>query len=381
MPDFTPIIQEAYQEILQRPADPGGLAHYNQLMNQGLSEALLRESLLRSPEYATRNPERGMALHVESNQFVNARGEVVALLGAIVCCEDAKRNGWPLVTLEALDLFAAHRLNYTHCRLGPFTVAGEGDPVYVGYVTVPDGRADLDQFFPAFWSRCRSIAARALQLRIYVEFDLVDRWVRQHGESDMPAIDPWSARNNVQGIEAGGLAIFESAPRPLHERWIRKAVAELGEFENVLFQVGNEGFKRFSLAWERGVYDIVKDELRRRGFPDRLVATNTQDPDLESRLDYVTRHALEAQQPGEKPILVNEYDSLPSAEVLRQVRRARTLGTMFMYWRGDHGQAEWEATLQGLRGIVGVQSSAGEPATAAARPAPRRRKAAAPRAR
>jgi len=381
MPDFTPIIQEAYQEILERLADPGGLASYNQRMNQGLSEAMLRETLLRSPEYAARNPERGMALHVEGNQFVNARGEVVALLGAIVCCEDAKRNGWPLVTLEALDLFAANRLNYTHCRLGPFTVAGEGDPIYVGYVTVPDGRVDLDQFSAPFWSRGRAIAARARQLRIYVEFDLIDRWVRQHGESDMPAIDPWSARNNIQGTEAGGLAIFESAPRPLHERWVRKAVAELGEFENVLFQVGNEGFKRFSLAWERGVYDIVKDELRRRGLPDRLVATNTQNADLESRLDYATRHTQEAQQPGPKPILVTEYGSLPSAEVIRQVRLARGRGTMFMYWRGDHGQAEWEATLAALRGIVGEQSAPGELAAAAARSSPRRRKAAAPRAR
>lgn len=382
MPDFRPIIQEAYQEILERQADPGGLASYNQRMNEGLSEATLRENLLRSAEYAARNPDRGLSLHVEGNQFVNARGDVVVLLGAIVCCADAKRNGWPLLTLEALDLFAANRLNYTHCRLGPFTVAGEGDPLYVGYVTAADGRVDLDQFFPDFWNRGRAIAARARQLRIYVEFDLVDRWVRQHGASDMPAIDPWSARNNVQGTEAGGLAIFESAPRPLHERWIRKAVAELGEFENVLFQVGNEGFKRFSLAWERGVYDIVKDELRRRGFPDRLVGTNTQDADLESRLDYAARHTQEAQQPGPKPILVNEYDSLPSAEVLRQVRLARGRGTMFMYWRGDHGQAEWEATLAGLRAIVGEQSMPAElPAAVPVRAAPRRRRTSAARAR
>jgi hypothetical protein len=135
----------------------------------------------------------------------------------------------------------------------------------------------------------------------------------------------------------------------MHEGWLRKAVAELGEFENVMFQVGNEGFKRFSAAWEVGVYDIVKDELGRRGLPDRLVATNTHDPDLEARLDYVTRHAAEAQGAGPKPILVNEYATLPSDEVLRQVRRARSLGTMFMYWRGAHGQAEWERTLAELQ--------------------------------
>jgi hypothetical protein len=48
MPDFTPIVSDAYQEILERSPDPGGLAHFNERMNLGLSEAELREILLRS---------------------------------------------------------------------------------------------------------------------------------------------------------------------------------------------------------------------------------------------------------------------------------------------------------------------------------------------
>jgi hypothetical protein len=88
---------------------------------------------------------------------------------------------------------------------------------------------------PPFWERACGVADRARQFRIYVEFDLVDRWIRQHGETDLPQVDPWSARNNIQGIEAGGVAIFHSASAPIHERWVRKAVGELGEFENVLF--------------------------------------------------------------------------------------------------------------------------------------------------
>jgi hypothetical protein len=355
MPDFTHVVREAYLEILQREPDPGGLDFYNQRMNQGLGEQALREILLRSAEFALRFPEpppQDLALHVEGNRFVNPQGQEVRLLGAIVCCEDAKRNGWPLVSLEALDLFAAHELSYTHCRLGPFTVAGEQDPSYVGYLTTADGRVDLEQWFPGFWDRTRAIARRARELGIYVEFDLVDRWVRQHGETDLPEVDPWSARNNIQGIERGGLGIFRVAPRETHERWIRKAVSELGEFDNVLFQVGNEGFKSFSVAWEVGVYDIVKDELAARGFPDRLVATNTHDPGLEGRLDYITRHEPVAQMAGAKPILVTEYGSLPPDEVIRQVRRARSFGTMFMYWRGDHSQEEWERTLAELRVVV-----------------------------
>ena len=76
MPDFSPIITDAYQEILQRQPDPGGLGSYNSLMNQSMSEAEMRESLLRSPEYAARNPDAGMAerlginAHIPSNFIV-----------------------------------------------------------------------------------------------------------------------------------------------------------------------------------------------------------------------------------------------------------------------------------------------------------------------
>ena len=58
MPDFSRIIRMAYLRILDREPDPGGLASYNGQMNGGMSEAAMRETLLRSPEYATKNPAR-----------------------------------------------------------------------------------------------------------------------------------------------------------------------------------------------------------------------------------------------------------------------------------------------------------------------------------
>jgi hypothetical protein len=61
MPDFGPVITLAYMRILGRPPDPGGLENYNRQMNSGLTEAQMRESLLRSPEYATKNPDRLLA--------------------------------------------------------------------------------------------------------------------------------------------------------------------------------------------------------------------------------------------------------------------------------------------------------------------------------
>ena len=61
MPNFGRIISLAYVRILERPPDPGGLESFNRLMNQGMSEAMMRETLLRSPEYASKNPDGARA--------------------------------------------------------------------------------------------------------------------------------------------------------------------------------------------------------------------------------------------------------------------------------------------------------------------------------
>jgi hypothetical protein len=70
MSDFSAIITDAYLEILQRQPDPGGLRSYNTLMNQSMSEAQMRESLLRSSEYASKNPDRGIADRLGINAHI-----------------------------------------------------------------------------------------------------------------------------------------------------------------------------------------------------------------------------------------------------------------------------------------------------------------------
>jgi hypothetical protein len=62
MPDFSRIISMAYMRILGRPPDPGGLESYDRAMNAGLTEAQMRESLLRSQEYAEKNPDKTLAI-------------------------------------------------------------------------------------------------------------------------------------------------------------------------------------------------------------------------------------------------------------------------------------------------------------------------------
>lgn len=77
MPDYRPVVREAYEEILGREPDPQGLDGYDRLMNRGLSEADMRESLLRSTEYAIKNPDRrlstrlGLNVHLPSHAMLD----------------------------------------------------------------------------------------------------------------------------------------------------------------------------------------------------------------------------------------------------------------------------------------------------------------------
>ena len=73
MPDFSRIISMAYLRILERPPDAGGLAAYNNAMNAGLTEAMMRESLLRSPEYAQRHPSATAAARTTSRRKATRR--------------------------------------------------------------------------------------------------------------------------------------------------------------------------------------------------------------------------------------------------------------------------------------------------------------------
>jgi hypothetical protein len=70
MPDFSPLIREAYSEILGREADPSGLASFNRLMNDGMSEAAMREALLRSPEFAATHPDPDLTVRLGLNVHI-----------------------------------------------------------------------------------------------------------------------------------------------------------------------------------------------------------------------------------------------------------------------------------------------------------------------
>jgi hypothetical protein len=53
---YERVISLAFRELLGRDVDPGGLEGYDWAMTNGMTEAELREHLIRSEEYQEKNP-------------------------------------------------------------------------------------------------------------------------------------------------------------------------------------------------------------------------------------------------------------------------------------------------------------------------------------
>lgn len=257
-------------------------------------------------------------------QPLTVRGNTFSaeLRGAVICCQDAKKNGWPLVSRKALRKLARAGVNWTHVRLGPYPPQAEG-PDFAAYR--PDG-----SWNEGFWGRVRDALAEAARLGIHVEVDVIDAWAFEHGHSAF-------------GEDCSAMA---GPPRRHHLRWIRKVVAETADLPNVMYQVGNETFDcKASPAWELGVRDALRAALGPRA---RLIGTNSQDRALETEFDYATRHADEAQPPGPRPVIVNETGPLTPAQFRAQQAAARALGSTFVLWRGHMDGRQWSRALRFL---------------------------------
>jgi hypothetical protein len=259
-------------------------------------------------------------LHIQGNRFFNAKGVDVKLLGSIVGCHLEGVRGWPGICDQSLQAIHDTGLNYTHIRTGPFTRQGES-PDFEFYVN-----GDLGQINQAYLDLLTQTVALASKFGIYVEIDVFDRWVVQHG------VSPWP----------GGLEQFQTLPTPIHEAYLAAVVNATCKF-NPLYSAGNESFKSDSVVFTQTVLNRIHELC-----PGSLVGSNSFEGSQIA--DYIIMHTDFAPPAQAKPILVNEYGGagLSIAEVTHQTQVSIKDGTYFMYWKGDHTASQWLAELKVL---------------------------------
>jgi hypothetical protein len=149
-------------------------------------------------------------------------------------------------------------------RTGPDT-ANDGEP-----------RFDLARFNDAYFARLRLRVAAAQRRGIYVSVMLFNGW---SVESKGRAVDnPWRGHpfhrnNNVNGIDGdpdrdnAGLDVHRltiPAVVRLEERYVRRVVDAVNEFDNVLYEVSNES-RGGSAAWQHHIIELIHEYEARLG--------------------------------------------------------------------------------------------------------------------
>jgi hypothetical protein len=281
-------------------------------------------------------------LKMVAHRFKNDHGDPVYLLGAIVCCGDAKAHGWPLVDEETLDKFAAHGANYTHIRLGPNSLTSP-DADHTGYARVGN-KLDLNAWDDSYWSRVRDCVEAARVRGIYTEVSLIDIWCFKH-QAETCA---WYGPANLQGYNIGSTAAVSQAPQTRHKKWVEKVVDELGAFDNVMWLDGNEVFDAHqdATAWTTGIHDIVRARETAKGFRHHVFGTNSQQPQLKWLSNtYEVYHEKTARASQGRPLITNEYGTITPDEYRKQAFSAVNKESSFMAWKGGQTSSQWEKTL------------------------------------
>jgi hypothetical protein len=339
------------------PMDGPGLAQ--QALGGGLFDPGHGDSVPGDPPpganlVATRGPLRISS--GRSTVFEDAGGRAVWLTGMTVAGgNDGKTyGGWPLVSTHAIDDLSAEHGNFVHIRLGPYIGELEG-PEFAPYPSAGGGKYDLDHWNPAYWQRVKDALGYARSHGVYVEVDLIDGWaMKVQGRS------PWHASRNVNGAAYACDTVLAGAR---HVPWLNKVVDEIGDYDNVIFQVGNETStcgQMGSGAWESLVVSTVEARLG-PGRP-RLFATNSENGAIEAAgyIDYVNRHnpsngppsAIDL--PGTKPAGVNEYGDGAADLYTAELWEALVRGTYLHYWWGGDQQDERLLTYQRIGWFLNV---------------------------
>lgn len=179
--------------------------------------------------------------------FADKDDNPVWLTGIAVCCTGAVENGWPWISLDMIDKLAEHKGNWAHIRLGPFTGEIQNGERMAAYKKVGD-KYDLNQWNDEMWSNLRVLLDHARSKGVYIEVDIINHWVFGAPADEL---SPWHGRNNINDVDIFYCPITSSVPSGVVVDYLKKVAKETGDFDNVIYQIGNEEFSckgEYSLA-------------------------------------------------------------------------------------------------------------------------------------
>jgi hypothetical protein len=192
-----------------------------------------------------------------------------------------------------------------------------------------------------------------------MEVDVIDAWVLKQPHDTKRS--PWAPGMNIQGLDITGCAATQRPLHAYHKAWIDKMVQETGGFV-VMYQTGNESnVCNSTREWEEEVRNEIKTALQRHGLFSHPVGI--ANPATGAVADYETWHGFGVPPVHQGPVLVNETDNrdhLPEA-YMGTIGDVQASGNEMIYWRGPHGDVEFNRMLSLLGGEPAPECTTGYP--------------------
>jgi hypothetical protein len=268
------------------------------LLGSGIS--LGRGRAMRTPRTAESVGAKKKPVGVHSNwyYFSDEEGKPLVFTGSHTWGRRRENkmwvsDGWDLSKFNKYLDFLQH-WNHNYIRLWMWEQEGTVNI----WEKNTDGKFDLTKLNPAFFQRTRSFVEAARDRNIYLGVMLFQGWSGTCPASipDWPR-HPMRAGNNVNGIdgaedgeEFGNLVHTLENPGILayQEAYVRKMVDTLNEFDNIIWEIGNETIKR-SIPWKAHMVEFIR-QCEKNKPKQHLILTGTgngvgNDSILETRSD------------------------------------------------------------------------------------------------
>ncbi len=217
-------------------------------------------------------------LHPENPHYFLFRGKPTVLITS------AEHYG-ALLNLDFdykkyLKTLAADRLNHTRVFSGSYSEASRSHGISNNTLAPKPGRFlapwartdtpgaadglgkfDLRRWNDAYFARLREFMREAGKLGIVVEFTF---FCPYYGEP-MWTLSPLNSRNNVNGVgdlkRTDAFNLKDAKLQQVQDDMARKIVAELREFDNVMFEICNEpyAYDTVTAEWERHMAGVIAE--------------------------------------------------------------------------------------------------------------------------
>jgi hypothetical protein len=235
-----------------------------------------------------------LALHPDNPHYFVFRGKPTVLITS------AEHYGVVLNGAfdyrKYIDTLAANRMNLTRAFSGLYrevpgesfniarnTLAPEEPDFIQPFRRIAPQKYDLSQWNDQYFRRWRDFVSYAGQREIVVEVTLFTSYYNPKHWS----LSPLNTANNIQGIgkvrSDEALTLKEPALVDVQERFVRKLVTELKDFDNVYYEICNEPYVHgVAEEWQRRMARAIADTEAQ--WPERhLISRNIANGSAEVR--------------------------------------------------------------------------------------------------